>query len=147
MQASKVCSIVVIQILFGPRQDGEEETHVKAAILIIGEDGVLAYTRAQILKDCWETATAKETDAQVALHARPYGLLVFSQTVADAAVEKIMASAVKLHPDVRFLVISEEGRQRPFGCATFTSELLKPDRLRRKVAGLLDENGREVDPS
>jgi hypothetical protein len=58
-----------------------------------------------------------------------------------------MASAVKLHPDVRFLVISEEGRQRPFGCATFTSELLKPDRLRRKVAGLLDENGREVDPS
>jgi hypothetical protein len=49
-----------------------------------------------------------------------------------------MASAVNLHPDVKFLPISEEGRQRPFGCATFTSELFKPDRLRRKVAGLLE---------
>jgi hypothetical protein len=49
-----------------------------------------------------------------------------------------MASAVKLHPDARFLVISEEGRQRRFGWATFTSELFKPDRLRRKVAKLLE---------
>jgi hypothetical protein len=86
---------------------------------------VLSCTRAQILKDCWETVTAREADAQVALHARAYDLLVFSQTVPDAAVEEIMASAVKLHKDVRFLVISEEGQQRPFGCATFTSELLK----------------------
>lgn len=114
---------------------------MKAAILIIGEDGVLSYTRAQILKDCWETATSKEADAQVALHARAYDLLVFSQTVPDAAVKEIMASAVKLHPDVNFLVISEEGRHRPFGCATFTSELFKPDCLRQKVAGLLGGNG------
>jgi hypothetical protein len=78
---------------------------------------VLSYGRAQILKDCWESATAKEADAQVALHARAYDLLFFSQAVPDAAVEEIMASAVKLHPDVRFLVISVEGRQRPFGCA------------------------------
>jgi len=42
---------------------------------------------------------------------RTYDLLVFSQTVPDVAVKEIMASAVKLHPDVRFLVISEEGRQ------------------------------------
>jgi hypothetical protein len=70
-------------------------TQVKAAILIIGEDGVLSYTRAQILKDCRETATAKAADAQVALHARPYDLLVFSQTVPDAAVKEIMASAMK----------------------------------------------------
>jgi hypothetical protein len=40
MQASNVCSIVVIQILFGPRQDGEEETQVKAAILIVGDVGI-----------------------------------------------------------------------------------------------------------
>lgn len=124
---------------FWPRQDGEEETQVKAAILIIGEDGVLSYTRAQILKDCWETATAKDADAEVALHARSYDLLVFSQTVPDGVVKEIMASAVKLHPEVKFLLISEEGRQRPFGCATFTSELFKPDRLHRKVAGLLEE--------
>jgi hypothetical protein len=63
-------------------------TQVKAAILIIGEDGVLSYTIAQILKDCWETATAKAADAQVALHARPYDLLVFSQTVPDAGCQR-----------------------------------------------------------
>jgi hypothetical protein len=132
---------------FWPRQEAEEDIHVKAAILIVGEGGVLSCTRAQILKECWETMTAKETDAQVALHARSYDLLVFSQTGSEAAVEKIMASAAKLHPDVRFLVVSEEGRQRPFGCTTFTAEIFKPDRLREKVAKLLDGNGREVDPS
>jgi hypothetical protein len=55
-----------------------------------------------------------------------------------SSLKPYMASAVKLHPDARFLVISEEGRQRPFGWATFTSELFKPDRLRRKVAKLLE---------
>jgi hypothetical protein len=85
--------------------------------LIVGENGVLPHTRAKILKDCWETATAKEADAQVALHARGYDLLVFSQAVSNAAVKEIMAAAVKLHTDVKFLVISEEERQRPFGCA------------------------------
>jgi hypothetical protein len=135
MQASNVCWIVIIQILFGHWQDAEEETRVKAAILIVGENGVLSYPRAQILKDCWETATAKEADAQVALHARAYDLLVFSQTVSNAAVKEIMASAVKLHTDVKFLVISKEERQRPFGCATFTAEIFKPDRLRQKLAG------------
>jgi hypothetical protein len=55
--------------------------------------------------------------------------------VPDAAVKEIMASAVKLHPDVKFLLISEEKRQRPFGCATFTAEIFKPDRLRQKLAG------------
>jgi hypothetical protein len=55
---------------------------------------VLSYSRAEILKDC----------AQVALHARAYDLLVFSQTVPDAAVKEIMASAVNLHPDARFLL-------------------------------------------
>jgi hypothetical protein len=120
---------------------------VKAAILIVGEDGVLSCTRTQILKDCWKTVVAKGTDARVALHTRPYDLLVFSQTVSDAAVEKIMASPMKLHPDGRLLVISEEGRQRPFGCATFTAEIFKPDWLRQKVAGILDGNGREAEPS
>jgi hypothetical protein len=84
---------------------------VKATILIVGEDGVLSYTRAQILKDCWETVTRKEADAQVALHACAYDLLVFSQTMSLAAVEEILASAVKLHRDVRLLAISEEGRR------------------------------------
>jgi DNA-binding NtrC family response regulator len=120
---------------------------MKAAILIIGEDGVLSYSRAQILKDCWETATAKEADAQVVLHARPYDLLVLSQTVPDAAVKEITASAVKLSPEVKFLLISEEEQQRPFGCATFTAEIFKPERLRQKVAGLLDGNDRDVEPS
>jgi hypothetical protein len=45
------------------------------------------------------------------------------------------------------MLISEEGRRRPFGCATSTSELFKPDRLHRKVAGLLDGNGPEAEPS
>jgi len=72
---------------------------------------------------------------RLSLHARAFDLLVFSQTVSNAAVKEIMASAVKLHPELNFLLISEEGRQRPFGCATFTSELLKPDCLHRKWSG------------
>jgi hypothetical protein len=84
---------------------------------------------------------------RLSLHARAYDLLVFFQAVPDAAVTEIMASAAKLHTDVKFLVISEERRPRPFGCATFTAEIFKPDRLRQKVAGLLDGNGREAEPS
>jgi hypothetical protein len=80
---------------------------------------------------------------RLSLYARPYDLLVFSQTMPDAAVTEIMASAAKLRTDVKFVVISEEERQRPFGCVRFTAEIFKPDRLRQKGAGLLDGNGRE----
>jgi hypothetical protein len=81
---------------------------------------------------------------RLSLHARPYDLLVFSQTMPDAAVTEIMASAAKLRTDVKFVVISEEERQRPFGCVRFTAEIFKPDRLRAesgRAAG--DGNGRE----
>jgi hypothetical protein len=75
---------------------------------------------------------------RLSLHARAFDLLVFFQTLPYAAtVTEIMASAAKLHTDVKFLVISEEIRQRPFGCATFTAEIFKPDRLRA-------ESGRTV---
>jgi DNA-binding NtrC family response regulator len=111
---------------------------VKAAILKVGEDAVLSNTRAQMLKGCWETVTAKSVDAQVALHARPYDLLVLSQTVSDGSAKELMASTAKLDPDVGSLVISEEGRQRPFGRARFTAEFFKPDRLRQRVAEVLD---------
>jgi hypothetical protein len=72
---------------------------------------------------------------RLSLHARAYDLLVFFQTVPDAAVTEIMALAAKLHTDVKFLVISEEKRQRPFACATFTAEIFKPDLCDRKWPG------------
>jgi hypothetical protein len=53
---------------------------------------------------------------EASLHARAYDLFLFLQTVPDAAVTEIMASGAMLRTDVKFVVISEGGRQQPFGC-------------------------------
>jgi hypothetical protein len=88
---------------------------VFALCLVEGTESFLQRVRRPVLQPGGAYRMSNAADAQVALHARACDPLIFSQTVPDAAVKESMASAVKAHPGVRFLVISEEGRRRPFG--------------------------------
>jgi hypothetical protein len=63
---------------------------VKAAILLVGEDEVLSYTRAQILSDLG-VVVADPIEAPQLLRANAFDLLVFCQTVKDSTAKEIIA--------------------------------------------------------
>ena len=111
----------------------------RASILIVGEDQMLSYTRAQILRD-WETAITPTAGAPQALRSRPYNLLILCQTVPDSTAREIVAQANQLYPGLKVLAITEEGWERRFGPTTFTADLFNPRRLHDAVVGILNSN-------
>jgi hypothetical protein len=138
-QSNQSLSFIVLicaVFLFWARWEAEKETKVRDAILIVGEDEMLSYTRAELLRE-WEPATTGPIDAPEAIRARPYDLLIFCQTVREATAKKLIAQANELNPGVKVLAISDQGSERRLGSPTFTVELHNPARLRTVVAKLL----------
>jgi DNA-binding NtrC family response regulator len=109
---------------------------VKASILIVGDDPVLMHTRAELLRD-WQIVTANSRDAEKAILARPYDLLIFSQTVQEKVVRSLIDHARQLHPGSRMLAIRSAG-DRDLGPPTYQVELNNPGGLRSAVAKILD---------
>lgn len=110
---------------------------MRDSILIVGEDEMLSYTRAQLLRE-WKPATIGPTDAPEAIRAHSYDLLIFCQTVQEATARKLIAQANELNPGVKVLAISDQ--ERRFGSPTVTVDLYNPARLRTVVAKLLSSN-------
>jgi CheY-like chemotaxis protein len=109
---------------------------LKACILIVGDDPVLLHTRAELLRD-WQTVTANSWDAQEAMLARKYDLLIFSQTVQETVVRNLIDQALELNPESRILAIRSV-EDRHFGSPTYQVELTNPGGLRSAVARILD---------
>jgi DNA-binding response OmpR family regulator len=109
---------------------------VKAWILIVGDDPILQHTRAELLRD-WQIATTSSRDAGKAMVARKYDLLIFSQTVKEAAAKTLIAQARELHPNPRILTI-RSGADRQLGSPTYEVDLNNPGGLRSAVARILD---------
>jgi CheY-like chemotaxis protein len=110
----------------------------RASILIVGDDDLLSYTRAQILRD-WDTATTVSSDAHRAILARAYDLVIVCQTVKDTTAQAIAAHAAETSAVVKILAIAEEGRDRRVEFSTaFTTQPSNPGLLREVVASLLE---------
>ena len=65
---------------------------MKASILIVGDDPVLLHTRAELLRD-WQIVTANSREAEEAILARTYDLLIFSQTAQEKVVRGLIDQA------------------------------------------------------
>jgi hypothetical protein len=118
--------------------DCEEDKDVKERIFLVGDDPVLVETRVCMLKD-WETATANTREAEAAIKAQAFDLLIIGQTVPDEAAKNLIALANKLHPPATSLVICAiGGADRHFGTATYTVDLTNPGGFRSAVTRLLD---------
>jgi hypothetical protein len=116
----------------------KEGKNVKEQIFIVGDDPVLLKTRRYLLAD-WQTTSASTRDAEKAIRAGTYDLLIFGQTVSNENAKRLIALASELHPLSTSLVICsphEEGRN--FGSATYRVDLNNPGGLRAAVAKLLD---------
>jgi hypothetical protein len=109
---------------------------VKASILIVGDDPVLLHTRAELLRD-WQIVTANSWEAENAILAQTYDLLIFSQTVEEKVVRGLIDQARQLHPEPRILAI-RSGEERHLGSPTYQVELNNPGGLRSAVARILD---------
>ena len=71
---------------------------MKASILIVGDDPVLLHTRAELLRD-WQIVTANSREAEKAILARTYDLLIFSKTAQEKVVRGLIDQARQLHPN------------------------------------------------
>ena len=111
---------------------------MKASILIVGDDPVLLHTRAELLRD-WQIVTVNSREAENALLARTYDLLIFSQTVQEKVVRGLIDQARQLHPESRILAI-RSGEERHLGSPTYQVELNNPGGLRCAVARILDSS-------
>jgi hypothetical protein len=109
---------------------------VKASILIVGDDPVLLHTRAELLRD-WQIVTANSRDAEEAILARTYDLLIFSKTAQEKVVRGLIDQVRELHPGSRMLAI-RSGEEWQAGLPTYQVELNNPGGLRSAVAKILD---------
>ena len=109
---------------------------MKASILIVGDDPVLLHTRAELLRD-WNVVAASSRDAENAVHAQPYDLLIFCQTVQEKVGRSLIDQALHLHPECRILTIRSAG-ERHLGSQTYQVELNNPGGLRSTVAQILN---------
>ncbi len=109
---------------------------MKASILIVGDDPVLLHTRAELLRD-WQTVTASSQDAEEAMRARVYDLLIFSQTVQEKVVRSLIDQARRLRPESRILAIGS-AEDRHLGSPTYQVELNNPAGFRTAVAKILE---------
>ena len=109
---------------------------MKALILIIGDDPVLMKTRAELLRD-WQITTVNSRDAGEALRARPYNLVILSQTVQETQARNLIAQAQELDPNPRILAI-RSGDDRQLGSQTYQVDLNNPGGLRSAVARILE---------
>jgi hypothetical protein len=109
---------------------------VKASILIVGDDPVLLHTRAELLRD-WRIVSANSREAEDAVLARAYDLLIFCQTVQEKVVRSLIDLALQLHPESKTLTIRSAG-ERPLRSPTYQVELNNPGGLRSTVAKILE---------
>jgi hypothetical protein len=131
-------SILVTPVFQWVRRNNRlrREPPVTASILIVGDDPVLLHTRAELLRD-WQIVTTSSGEAEKAILARTYDLLIFSQTVQEKAVRGLIEQARRLHPESRILAI-RSGEERHVGSPTYQVELNNPGGLRSAVAKILE---------
>jgi hypothetical protein len=108
---------------------------VKASILIVGDDPVLLHTRAELLRD-WHIVAANSRDAEEAILAQSYDLVIFCQTVQEKVVRSQIDQTLHLHPESRILTI-RSAEERHLGSPTYQVELHNPGGLRSTVAKIL----------
>jgi hypothetical protein len=110
---------------------------VEAQILIVGDDPTLLLTRASLLKD-WQTTSVITREAEAAIRAQAYDLLIFCRTVPDRTAEKLISLANQLHPPATSLLLcSTCGADRRFGTAMYRVDFGNPGGLRTAVASCL----------
>ena len=81
--------------------------------------------------------TTSSWEAENAILARTYDLLIFSQTVQEQVVRGLIDQARQLHPESRILAI-RSGEERQLELPTYQVELNNPGGLRSAVAKILD---------
>jgi hypothetical protein len=131
-------SILLIRVLRWLQDNNmsRRRPRLTASILIVGDDPVLLHTRAELLRD-WQIVTASSREAEEAILARTYDLLIFSKTAQEKVVRGLIDQARQLRPGSRMLAI-RSGEEWQAGLPTYQVELNNPGGLRSAVAKILD---------
>jgi DNA-binding NtrC family response regulator len=110
---------------------------LKASVLIVGDDPHLLRTYAELLPE-WQVATARPSEAEEAIRAFAFDLLIISQIVSETAARILLALAINVHPQPKVLVVGQYHREWYLGSAAFyTVNSIHPCKLQTAVATLL----------
>jgi DNA-binding NtrC family response regulator len=110
---------------------------LKASVLIVGDDPHLLRTQTELLRDC-QVETTCSGDAEEAIRALAFDLLIICETVPDAAARILLALAAKLHPQLKILLVGRQHREWYLGSAAFyTVTSIHPCEFQTAVAALL----------
>ena len=104
--------------------------------MIVGDYRPTVAHRAGLLEE-WNTFSTDTKHAAAAMRARPYHLLIFCEHVPQTTAKRLIRDASQLNPDLRVLVIYNNGKKMRLGSAKNMFELWHAGTLRDLVASLL----------
>jgi hypothetical protein len=113
---------------------------MQASILIVSEDVMLSYSRAQLLKR-WRITTVAPAAAAKAIAGKAYDLVLMCQTVRDEVAQKLALQAFAQHPNAKVMTINRQGQSRPFRSVQFVVDFANPIRLVNAVSSILRTEG------
>jgi hypothetical protein len=110
---------------------------LKASVLIVEDDRPPLCAQTELLGDC-EVVTTCSRDAEEAIRAKAFHLLIIGETVPDHAARKLVALAGKLHPPLKILLVGRQHREWYLGSAAFyTVASIQPFQFQAAVSALL----------
>jgi DNA-binding NtrC family response regulator len=110
---------------------------LKASVLMVGDDRQLLFARAALLSDC-EVMTTGSRDAEEAIRALAFNLLIIGENVPDALAKMLLALAGRLYPQLKVLVAGRQHREWYLGSAAFyTVTSIHPCEFQAAVEALL----------
>jgi DNA-binding NtrC family response regulator len=109
---------------------------IVAAILVVGDEPARREMLADLLIG-WQISTSPSREAVQSIRSTLPDLLVFDWSISDMTADKLIESALEVHPDVRALGICRPGEKRHLIAEANPVFLDDLGRLRTVVARLL----------
>ena len=109
---------------------------MEPAILLVSEDRMLSFSRAELLKK-WKPVIADSANAPYVMAANAYDLLILCQTIPDDVAARLAFQMVGLHPAARILSIEQPGQPRCFPAMRYTVNMGNPMDLPNRVASIV----------
>jgi hypothetical protein len=109
---------------------------MKPAILLVSEDRMLSFSRAELLKK-WKPVVVDSAKAPYAMATNAWDLLILCQTIPDDIAARLAFQMAGLHPAAKVLSIEQPGQPRYFPAMRYTVNMGHPMDLPNRVASIV----------
>ena len=112
---------------------------MRASVLLVSNDPMLATTRAMLL-DQFEVVTASLANAQREILSEPPDLLILCQTIPDTEAQRSIENARAVFPKIEVLALCDYGQWRDLEVVVYEIQIDHPEEFIAAVAGMLHKD-------